>query len=115
MEAKDHFHVGENFKWLCREHLMENFNKNFLAYPDKMVIFHPELEKVCKNLYSYYPVSKMSEFSFDKVSIKSIENLLGTITERCRECGSESRVLYFPKGAVKYESYNPLVEKIHPR
>ncbi len=34
--------------WLCRNHLIEKFKKDFLAYSDKKVIFHAEPEKGCK-------------------------------------------------------------------
>lgn len=114
MEAKDRLYFGEKLKWFCRDHLMENFSKSFLAFPDKMVIFHPEFEKVCKNLYSYYPISKMPQFNFDKSAIGNIERLLSFAGGECSECRSKAQVFYFPKGVLKYSSYNPMVENIDP-
>jgi hypothetical protein len=114
MESKERLYIGTKLKWFCRRHLIENFKNSFLAFPDKMVVFHPELQKVCKNLYPYYPVAEMSKFGFDEKCIESVEKLLGMINDKCSECSSKAQTLYFPIGALPYTYSNPLIQKIDP-
>jgi hypothetical protein len=113
-ETKDRLFIGEEERWLCRRHLIENFADVFLAYPDKMVIFHPEFEKVCKSLYSYYALKDLKSFNFDGKSIIKIEELLSFVNGKCSSCQKEANALYFPKGVLAYSYFNLQLEKVNP-
>lgn len=113
-ETKEILHQFNDSNWLCRTHLIELFSKDFLAYTDKMVIFHPEFEKVCKSLYGYYPLAEMGFFTFNKETTKKMEELLNFINGHCAHCQNEAQVLYFPKGFLDYSGSTPHIEKVYP-
>ncbi len=100
-------------KYLCRGHLIEEFKKSFLAFPKNMIVFHPELEMVCKNLYSYYTLSDLKACNFDNTIINNSEKLLSKIKGKCSRCDSEAQILYFSKGVLKYHNYIPQIENIN--
>lgn len=112
--GKETKEVLEQFKgpsWLCRAHMIELFSKDFLSYSDKMVIFHPEFEKLSRTLYGYYPIAEMDSFTFKKEVKLKLGELLGYINGHCAHCQNEARVLYFPKGYLDYSGSTPHIEK----
>ena len=100
-------------KYLCRGHLIEEFKKSFLTFPNNIIVFHPELKKVCKNLYSYYTLSDLKACSFNSAIINNSEKLLSKIKGKCSKCDSKAQILYFPKGVLTYHDYIPQIEDIN--
>lgn len=113
-DAKDELDQFDGPNWFCRSHLMELFAIDFLAYSDKMVIFHPEFEKLSRTLYGYYPRAEMDSFTFKKEVKLKLGELLGSINGHCAECQKEAQVLYFKKGYLDYSGSTPHIEKATP-
>ncbi len=112
--AKDILEQFDGQNWFCRTHLIDLFARDFLAYTDRMLIFHPEFEKACKTLYGYYPLAEMDDFTFKKEIVLNIRTLLDYIAGHCSQCQNKAQVLYFPKGLLDYSGHKPHLEKVHP-
>lgn len=113
-ETKEILDQFKGPRWLCRAHLIDLFTKDFLAYSDKMLIFHPEFDKVCKTLYGYYPLAEMDWFTFKNEVVLNIRSLLDYIAGHCSQCQNKAQVLYFPKSFLDYSGSTPHIEKVHP-
>lgn len=101
-------------KWFCREHLIKNFTDIFLSSSCRMVIFHPELEKISKTIYGYF---SSDESLLNKEGNVRIAELLSFIKGSCIYCQNEAKVLYFSKGFLDYSKgflgHTPCIEKVH--
>lgn len=110
-ETREDLDNGSRVRWFCREHLIDSFGKEFLAYRGRILLFHPEFEKIFKKMYGFYPLEQMQHFTFNKESIKRMGELLDGINGNCVYCRSEVKVLYFPKGFLGYSGTRPLIDK----
>jgi len=114
-KAKDVLNQSDNTSWFCREHIIDLFTKEFLAYKDRMLLFHPEFNKGYKAFYAYYPLAEMGNFGFKKEVVLNMEKLLDHITGHCEQCRNKAQVLYFPKGLLDYSGRNTHIERVHHR
>jgi hypothetical protein len=105
----------------CREHLLEEFRKGFLAYKNKAVVFYPDINKSV-NSYQYWFILK-SGFDSLKSNNKEIDINVRTLLEKsldliagpCQKCSKPAQVAYFGKNTFKWSEGSwpkPLIENI---
>jgi hypothetical protein len=91
----------------CRNHLIQEYSKLFLSsYFNKVIVeFQPKAAGVW--VYSYYPISELENFGWEKKSREVVENLLLTINgQKCRECSNSSTTLFVSKEAAPWSKYS---------
>jgi hypothetical protein len=91
-------------KRFCRDHLLEEFKKEFLNFNEKMVVFYPSLEsKVGPYVYHYQAISDVpKKLREDKVG-QMINQALNAISGKCSKCGRPANIAYFDPGTFRWE------------
>jgi len=96
-KAKDELVVmGKERKIYCRLHLIEEFQKSFIAASSQMLVCEPNFQ-VCAELYACYPINKMAKFEFPKEDIQRSEEIISRLkgSLKCDQCRDLAQVVYF--------------------
>ena len=86
---------------LCHEHLLREFEKGFTTFPDRMVVFYPDLEdKRGSYTYGYLPLSEVRQRGIGQ---NLVENALRAIAGGCQRCAAPAQLAYFGKGVLQWQ------------
>lgn len=100
---------------LCRNHLVEEFRKKFLATDYKMVVVYPGLEERTQSYYysyCYYTAGDLKKYDFTDIALPLFQRGLKAISGKCLRCADTAAVAYFGKGSFTWENDYPLIDKI---
>lgn len=91
--------------WYCREHLFEEFKKEFLVTSSRMLICEPDFVNVCGALYGCYSLEDMPHYHFSKKSIARTEEILSKLDSgsKCSSCQAKAQAIFFDA------SFHPLL------
>ncbi len=113
--GRDNFEDGRGKeKRLCRDHVVSELEKEFLAFDKKMVVVYPGLEdrKKAFYVYQYYTTAEIKKFNMKEIVGDLTESGLAAIGGECKKCSGKASVAYFGKGTFRWEDDYPKLEEI---
>lgn len=122
-EAKDLLtRGGKKGTWYCRQHLVEEFKKEFLASSSRMLVCEPDFKNVCDALYGCYSLKRMQKFDFEKPLVEKAREIISRLDSglKCTQCKGSAQAIYFDSSylPILYQStgifkpLGPFLEKL---
>ena len=94
---------GQQRRRYCREHMLDAFRKEFVGFPEKMVVFYPSLEfKTGPFVYQYHILEDIPEEHRNGKTGRMLTEALDSISGNCSRCGRPANVAYFGPGSFKW-------------
>lgn len=97
----------------CRQHLIEKYSEFFLKSKFKKVVIEFQPSSHTGDVYLYYPVAHLDDFSWEKGGKEAIIKLVQSISgKKCKVCDNDAYVFFIPKEAAPIDKYkgNPSLD-----
>ncbi len=114
--TKDNLNYSEmSLKSFCREHLIQEFSKEFMHSSAKIILLHPNKNAIpIGTQFPYYP-EKGASFFLDKNSKDKRAELFNFLERQvCIECNNAAAVLYFAPDSYQYNLTEPNINGLSP-
>ena len=104
------FYFGRRDKAYCRNHLMTEFQKGFVEYKHKMVVFHPDLEtKKGTYTFTYLPMDEIQGLihqnkKFSSKITERVKSSINMIQGKCSKCEKIANIAYYDQNTFEWDT-----------